>query len=72
MLGENHPDTLSSLSDLADLYDSQGRYNEAQLMLVECIQKMKVLLGENHPHTLICKRALALLKIKLVFNFFKM
>ena len=34
------------------MYESQGRYDEAEPLYVECLQKKKVVLGENHPSTL--------------------
>ena len=30
MLGREHPDTLTSVNNLAALYDTQGRYGEAE------------------------------------------
>ncbi len=32
-LGETHPDTLSSMNNLANLYDSQGQYAKAEPIL---------------------------------------
>lgn len=52
MLGESHPNTLSSADSLADLYERQGRYEEALPLYQECLEKRKVILGESHPDTL--------------------
>ena len=30
MLGKDHPDTLTSVNNLAALYQAQGRYGEAE------------------------------------------
>ena len=39
-----------SLNNLAGLYDSQGRYTEAEPLLLEALDLYKRLLGDNHPH----------------------
>ena len=52
VLGENHPDTLSTMSSLAATYGNQGKYRDAEALLKLCLDKMKVVLGENHPSTL--------------------
>jgi tetratricopeptide (TPR) repeat protein len=33
VLGKEHPDTLSSINNLAELYKAQGRYEEAEPLL---------------------------------------
>jgi len=38
VLGDNHPDTLSSMNNLAVLYKSQGKYDEAEPLYVECLR----------------------------------
>ncbi|MGB6296904.1 MAG: tetratricopeptide repeat protein [Rivularia sp. (in: cyanobacteria)] len=50
-LGENHPDTASSLNNLASLYKSQGKYEQAEPLYIQALELRKQLLGENHPHT---------------------
>jgi tetratricopeptide (TPR) repeat protein len=42
---------LVSLNNLAALYDSQGRYTEAEPLYREAINIATQVLGENHPHT---------------------
>ncbi|MEL6816657.1 MAG: tetratricopeptide repeat protein, partial [Cyanobacteria bacterium J06598_3] len=37
-LGERHPDTASSLNNLAELYRSQGRYGDAEPLYVEALE----------------------------------
>ena len=39
----------SSLNNLAALYDSQGRYSEAEPLCVEALAMRKKMLGEEHP-----------------------
>jgi tetratricopeptide (TPR) repeat protein len=50
-LGENHPSVATSLNNLAKLYESQGRYAEAEPLYVRAIAIYQERLGENHPHT---------------------
>jgi len=52
-IGDNHPDTLSSMNNLAVLYQSQGKYDEAEPLYVECLRIRREVLGDNHPDTLI-------------------
>ncbi|NCR10924.1 MAG: tetratricopeptide repeat protein [Microcystis aeruginosa LG13-11] len=51
LLGDNHPDVAASLNNLAYLYQSQGRYPEAEPLYLEAINIATQVLGENHPHT---------------------
>ncbi len=51
LLGEEHPDVAQSLNNLAGLYDTQGRYAEAEPLYVRALALFEKLLGENHPHT---------------------
>ena len=50
-LGDNHPDTATSLNNLALLYRLQGRYSEAEPLLKEALTISKQQLGDNHPDT---------------------
>ncbi|WP_130758765.1 tetratricopeptide repeat protein, partial [Microcystis aeruginosa] len=50
LLGDNHPHVATSLNNLAGLYDSQGRYTEAEPLYLEALDLYKRLLGDNHPH----------------------
>jgi hypothetical protein len=58
-LGEDHPDTLSTMNDLAELYHSQGKYNKAKPLYVKCLDMRRIKLGEGHPDTLRSKNNLA-------------
>jgi tetratricopeptide (TPR) repeat protein len=50
-LGDRHPDTATSLNNLAELYRSQGRYGEAEPLYVEALEIRKAELGDRHPDT---------------------
>ena len=52
VLGDEHPDTLTSISNLAGLYQSQGRYEEAEPLYLECIKGRRRILGNKHPDTI--------------------
>jgi tetratricopeptide (TPR) repeat protein len=43
------------------LYDSQGRYPEAEPLLLEALDLHKRLLGDNHPHVALSLNNLAAL-----------
>mmetsp|Transcript_3312 Transcript_3312/g.5090 ORF Transcript_3312/g.5090 Transcript_3312/m.5090 type:complete len:102 (-) Transcript_3312:93-398(-) len=60
-LGDDHPNTLTSMNDLALLYQDQGKYNAAEPLYVECLEKRKATLGDDHPNTLTSMNDLALL-----------
>ncbi|WP_130758769.1 tetratricopeptide repeat protein, partial [Microcystis aeruginosa] len=50
-LGDNHPDTATSLNNLAVFYQSQGRYSEAEPLYKQALAIRKQQLGDNHPDT---------------------
>ena len=52
VLGDDHPDTLHTMNNLAIVYRRQGRYEESVPLYVETLQIMKRVLGEEHPSTL--------------------
>ncbi|KAK4164409.1 hypothetical protein QBC43DRAFT_262507 [Cladorrhinum sp. PSN259] len=52
VLGEKHPDTISSISNLATTYHAQGRYDEADLIYIKVLELRREVLGEKHPHTI--------------------
>ncbi|KAF9766796.1 hypothetical protein IL306_000734 [Fusarium sp. DS 682] len=51
-LGEEHPDTLTSMANLASTYWNQGRWKKAEELDVGVLETMKTALGEEHPDTL--------------------
>ena len=59
--GPRHPDTLQSINNLAGLYASQGRTEEAEPLLRETLQLRREVLGSRHPDTLQSMNTLAFL-----------
>ena len=59
MLGEEHPDVATSLNNLALLYASQERYEEAEPLYLQALSLRKKLLGEEHPSVAISLNNLA-------------
>jgi tetratricopeptide (TPR) repeat protein len=57
--GAEHPDTLSSMNNLAGLYDSQGLYSKAEPLYVETLRLRQQVLGAEHPDTLTSMNNLA-------------
>ena len=49
VLGPDHPDVTESLSNLAALYKSQGRYGEAKPLFTRALTIREKTLGPNHP-----------------------
>ncbi|MBA3974869.1 MAG: hypothetical protein C0504_11705 [Candidatus Solibacter sp.] len=52
VLGPEHPDTLTSVNNLAGLFRSQGRYGEAEPLYVRALAARERVLGPEHPDTL--------------------
>ncbi|KAH7271056.1 hypothetical protein B0J15DRAFT_389638, partial [Fusarium solani] len=46
VLGEEHPDTLTSIANLASIFRNQGRWKEAEELEVGVIETTKRVLGE--------------------------
>jgi Tetratricopeptide repeat len=51
VLGQEHPDTLTSMCNLTFTWKSQGRDVEAFELLNECSLLQKQKLGVDHPDT---------------------
>ena len=51
VLGDKHPDTLSSMQNLAFSLQSQARHEEALTLMERCVQLRQRVLGEQHPDT---------------------
>jgi hypothetical protein len=51
VLGPEHPDTLASMSNLATTWRSLGSNVRASVMMRECSELRRNLLGSNHPAT---------------------
>ena len=52
MLGKEHPSTLTIMHNLAVLYKAQARYQEAEELYKEVLEKQEDILGKEHPSTL--------------------
>ncbi|GFH47150.1 hypothetical protein CTEN210_03625 [Chaetoceros tenuissimus] len=59
--GENTIEEANFIFLLATLHQRQGNYDEARPLYEECLQKRKVLLGNNHQDTLVSMNDLGLL-----------
>ena len=57
--GDNYPNVTENLNNLAKLYHSQGRYEEAEPLLIQALELSQRLLGENHPSVAISLNNLA-------------
>ncbi|KAF8195187.1 P-loop containing nucleoside triphosphate hydrolase protein [Mycena galopus ATCC 62051] len=53
LLGDNHPDTLRTMGNLANTYSALGEHRKAKELRVTVLEKQKQLLGDNHPDTLL-------------------
>ena len=49
--GDDHPDALSALNNLALLYQYLGRYEEAGPLHLQVLEARKRVLGDKHPIT---------------------
>jgi tetratricopeptide (TPR) repeat protein len=52
LLGAEHPDTLTSIANLASTFRKQGRWKEAEELDLQVIETSKRVLGAEHPDTL--------------------
>ena len=50
-LGADHPDTLTSMNNLAHTWKGQGKDKEAFILMSECAKLVAIKLGPKHPHT---------------------
>ncbi|MFN9317034.1 MAG: tetratricopeptide repeat protein [Microcystis sp.] len=49
--GDNYPNITENLNNLAKLYQSQGKYEEAEPLYLQALAIAEQALGENHPNT---------------------
>ena len=52
VLGAEHPDTLTSVSQLGSVLERQGKYKEAEAMHRRALEGLEKALGAEHPDTL--------------------
>jgi hypothetical protein len=58
VLGAEHPDTLTSMNNLAFSWKALGRVKEALELMEERVTLRTRILGTHHPHTLSSRTAL--------------
>jgi tetratricopeptide (TPR) repeat protein len=58
-LGPDHPDTLTSLNDLADSYRVQSAFAQAEPLFIKVLETRRRVLGEQNPATLSSMNELA-------------
>jgi len=58
VLGAEHPDTLTSMNNLAFTWKGQGRVAEDIKLMEKCVQLQALVLGADHPRTLSSSTAL--------------
>ena len=61
VLGNEHPDTLTSINNLASVLQDQGKYDEAEQMNRRALDGREKALGKEHPSTLTSVYCLAYL-----------
>ncbi|KXX75211.1 Kinesin light chain [Madurella mycetomatis] len=61
VLGDEWPDTLTSMGNLALMYWNQGRWKEAEILEVQVMELRRRILGDEHLDTLTSKNSLALI-----------
>jgi hypothetical protein len=52
VLGPDHPDTLASRNNLANVMQARGKFEEARVLLGEVLAARERVLGPDHPDTL--------------------
>ncbi|MHC4109499.1 MAG: tetratricopeptide repeat protein [Planctomycetota bacterium] len=64
-LGEQHPETLYAMSNLAVLYIDQDRYEEAERLFSVALKNLRIVAGEEDRSTISCTNNLATVYSKL-------
>ncbi|THH21425.1 hypothetical protein EW146_g153 [Bondarzewia mesenterica] len=59
VLGQEHPDTLKAMNNLASTLLRQGRWKDAELLQMVAMETSRRVLGEEHPETLTAMASLA-------------
>ena len=67
MLGEDHPQTLSTKLNLGKVLVGLGRLNESEVVFNQCLIKMKEVNGVDHPDTAAAEHCLK--GVQLMKNF---
>lgn len=59
ILGDEHPDTIGAMNNLAATLGDQGELDEAVKMMKEVLKKQRRILGDEHPDTILAINNLA-------------
>ncbi|KAF2494969.1 hypothetical protein BU16DRAFT_590237 [Lophium mytilinum] len=59
MFGKDHPDTLTSMNNLAHSLQNQGKFKEAEKMIRETLAGLEKVFGKEHQNTLASMNSLA-------------
>ncbi|KFY67333.1 hypothetical protein V497_00446 [Pseudogymnoascus sp. VKM F-4516 (FW-969)] len=59
ILGDDHADTITAMSTLANMLGHQGSYDEAACMQQKVLEKRQRILGDEHPDTIVVMHNLA-------------
>ena len=59
VFGAEHPDTVTSYSNLASVYDRQGKYHKAEELYERSLYIREKVLGTEHPDTAMSYSSLA-------------
>ena len=51
LLGDEHPDTLTSMNNLAEILRAQNKLDDARKILEQVLEISRRILGDEHPHT---------------------
>jgi len=51
VLGEEHPNYLTGIGILAEMYQAQGQFDEAERLLLVELKGFEKVLGKEHPET---------------------
>jgi hypothetical protein len=58
-LGADHPDTLTSMANLASTFSKQGRWEQDENVKVQMMETRKTKVGADYPNTLMSKNKVA-------------
>ncbi|KAH9234753.1 hypothetical protein K456DRAFT_1835619, partial [Colletotrichum gloeosporioides 23] len=59
VLGEEHPDTLAIMHNLAFTWKDLERWEDAMQLLQDCVRRRENVLGVDHPETMSSVSALS-------------
>jgi eukaryotic-like serine/threonine-protein kinase len=59
-LGDEHPNTLLAISNMAVFLEGRGMAAEAEPLYRECLEKSRSIFGSEHPRTLDCMNIMAI------------